>query len=290
MSFWNVEESYANKEHDEFVNKVIAGFKEQTWYNFFVKSMKCNLKRVNAAINIISHDFPMYRIFNEDTSQTSLFKINYSTYLLNFVPFISNNSFSKYIWKLRVEERIIILEYLILLSHDLIIPQNYQCDGCTNCKGCVKCVQCKNCYLCSNCVECNACRFCDKCEHCDYLDSCDCCSNSKQCTRTLDCKKCEQCCDCRGIRNCKHSIKLYECKNIVNAFDLKREKDIDAKKTFKTKLIHNVIQNCGSCNKKICRSYTMICCRRSICVDCYNDAMKRRIFFCPNCKRGHFIN
>ena len=85
-------------------------------------------------------------------------------------------------------------------------------------------------------------------------------------------------------------MKIVNCENVCNAYDLKKEKNLDAKKSFKIKITHNVIQTCGSCGKKICRSYMMLCCRRSVCFDCYTKAANRKIFICPNCKHGHFIN
>lgn len=287
---YSYQRTYVDDDHDKYVNKVIADFEKQSWYQCFTTDMKCNLKHAVTAIDIISHVYPMYRIFDENTNQTYWFKINYSYYLLNFVPYISNHLFSKYIWKLKLEERIIVLEYLILLSRDMIIPENYQCNNCINCKGCVRCIQCKDCYLCSNCIDCESCKYCDKCEQSKLMDSSDHCFNSKQCVRSTYCNTCEQCYDCRDIKDCKHSVKLSECVDIVNAFNLKKMKNIDAKKSFRMKISYNIIRKCGACNKKICRGYVMLCCKRCVCFDCYTEAMKRRVFFCPNCKHGYFVN
>lgn len=290
MSFWETLNTYVDTNIDNFVDTVITNLEKQSWYQSFIASTKCNLKKSLEAIDMISHMFPMYRIFDEKTDQTGWFKLNYFQYLMNFVPYIGNKSFSEYIWKLQIEERIVIFEYLTLMSQNMIIPENYSCDNCVSCKGCANCINCKNCYLCNKCIECESCRYSDKCEQSKLLDSCDYCFKCKQCTRSSECKECENCLECRINKQCKRSMKIVNCENVCNAYDLKKEKNLDAKKSFKIKITHNVIQTCGSCGKKICRSYMMLCCRRSVCFDCYTKAATRKIFVCPNCKHGHFIN
>lgn len=84
-----------------------------------------------------------------------------------------------------------ILEFLVMIVNNNIIPENYNCKFCKNCK---------------MCISCNFCRDCKACFFSDDLFKCELCNNSRSLLLSIN------------SDHCINSVYLHKCKNVSDSF------------------------------------------------------------------------